>query len=291
MNISQKVVELSQGRIHYKEFGSEHAPTILFVHGLLANSLLWQDVAKELSLDFRCITPDWPLGSHSEPMKRNADVSPQGMIQIILEFIDHLNLKEVILAGNNSGGALAQMMVAAHPEKIEKLILTSCDAYDIWLPRKFKPSEIAARIPGGLFLIANIIKYPKFRSLPSAYGWLIKHLKCMPKEISDAFALPLSSSAGIRRDCGKFLRGISPKLTLEAAKHFEKYNKPVLVAWSRQDLLFPKELAEKLRQQFNDSKLVFIDDAYTFSAIDNPDQLTNEIRIFLQGSSTREATP
>jgi len=282
MNINQKAVELSQGRIHYKEFGNEEAPAILFVHGFLANSLLWQDVAKGLSQDFRCITPDWPLGSHSEPMKPDANVSPQGMIQIILEFIDHLNLNEVILVGNNSGGALAQMMVATHPERIEQLILTSCDAYDIWLPREFKTSEIAAFIPGGLFVIANVIKFfPKARHQTVAYGWLSKR---MPKETSDSFALPLSSSPGIRRDCGKFLRAISPKLTLEAAKHFDKFNKPVLIAWSHEDRLFPIEHANKLHQQFHNSKLVFIEDSYTFSGIDNPNQLTNEIRIFLKGA-------
>lgn len=281
MNISQKVVELSQGRIHYKEFGSEHAPTILFVHGLLANSLLWQDVAKGLSQDFRCLTPDWPLGSHLEPMKPNADVSPFGMVQIILDFLDHLNLKKVILVGNNSGGALAQMMVATHPERIEKLILTSCDAYEIWLPGKFKSSEIAAFIPGGLLLTANLIKYPIFRHTSYVFGGLSKYMSI---EISDSFALPLSSSAGLRRDYGKFLRTLSPKLTLEASKHFDKFHKPVLIAWSSEDRFFPIENANKLHQQFNDSKLVFIDDAYTFSAIDNPDQLTNEIRTFLQGS-------
>jgi pimeloyl-ACP methyl ester carboxylesterase len=89
-------------------------------------------------------------------MKPDADVSPQDMIQIILEFIDQLNLKEVNLVGNNSRGALAQMMVATHPERIEKLFLTSSDTYDKRLPRDFKTSEIAAFIPGGLFLIATI---------------------------------------------------------------------------------------------------------------------------------------
>lgn len=275
MSMNQKVVELSQGRIHYKEFGNEEAHAILFVHGLLANSLLWQDVAKGLSQDFRCITPDWPLGSHSEPMKPDADVSPQGMIQIIFEFIDHLNLKEVTLVGNNSGGALAQMMVAAHPERIDKLILTSCDAYDIWLPYPFKLIEIFAFVPGVLFLISKLMKCPKFRGFRGLS-------KRMPKKTSDSFALPLSSSAGLRRDYGKFLRALSPKLTLEAAKHFDKFNKPVLIAWSHEDQFFPIEHANKLHQQFHDSKLIFIEDSYTFSAIDNPTQLTNEIRIFLK---------
>jgi len=102
----------------------------------------------------------------------------------------------------------------------------------------------------------------------------------MPKETSDSLALPLSSSPGISRDCGKFLRAISPKLTLEAAKHFDKFNKPVLIAWSHEDRLFPIEHANRLHQQFHNSKLVFIEDSYTFSGIDNPNQLTNEIRIF-----------
>jgi pimeloyl-ACP methyl ester carboxylesterase len=121
------------------------------------------------------------------------------------------------------------------------------------------------------------MKWPKFRG----FGGLSKR---MPKETSDSFALPLSTSAGLRRDYGKFLRAISPKLTLEAAIHFNNFNKPVLIAWSHEDQFFPKAHANRLHQQFHDSKLVFIEDSYTFSAIDNPTQLTNEIRIFLQGT-------
>src|SRR5947199_9664500 len=105
----QRELQLPQGTISYRERGS--GEPIVFVHGLLVNGDLWRKVVPELAKDFRCITPDWPLGSHEIPMNRDADLTPTGLAKLIADFLAALELENVTLVGNDTGGALAQIAV------------------------------------------------------------------------------------------------------------------------------------------------------------------------------------
>src|SRR5437773_12372991 len=122
----RKEVSLASGTIRYRERGS--GEPIVFVHGLLVNGDLWRNVVPELSKDFRCITPDWPLGSHELPMSPDADLSPPGVAKIVADFIAALELEDVTLVGNDTGGAVCQLVVTEYPDHIARLVLTSCDA-------------------------------------------------------------------------------------------------------------------------------------------------------------------
>src|SRR5260370_26828602 len=102
-------IELEQGTVHYRDRG-EGRP-IVFVHGLLVNGLLWRKVTAALEPQFRCIAPDWPLGSHPEPLAAGADASPRGVAQLIADFLEALALDDVTLVANHTGGALPQPLV------------------------------------------------------------------------------------------------------------------------------------------------------------------------------------
>src|SRR6187431_3451552 len=101
----EKEVQLPQGTIRYRERGT--GEPIVFVHGALVNADLWRKVVPELAKDFRCITPDWPLGSHEVPMNADADLTTAGVAQLINDFLVALDLENVTLVGNDSGGALS----------------------------------------------------------------------------------------------------------------------------------------------------------------------------------------
>ena len=57
-----KELRLPQGTVRYRDVGSGSGPPIVFVHGLLVNSLLWRKVVPSLAGERRCIVPDLPLG-------------------------------------------------------------------------------------------------------------------------------------------------------------------------------------------------------------------------------------
>ena len=122
----EKQVQLPQGTIDYRERGT--GEPIVFVHGALVNADLWRKVVPALAKDFHCIAPDLPLGSHTRPLPADADLSPNGAAKLIADFIESLGLDNVTLVGNDTGGALCQLVVTRHPQRIGRLVLTNCDA-------------------------------------------------------------------------------------------------------------------------------------------------------------------
>src|SRR2546423_11055581 len=104
-------VELTAGTIRYRDTGQ--GPAIVFVHGLLVDGTLWRKVVPSLEDRFRCIVPDWPLGSHTVPMKPSADLTPPGIARLFAEFLERLDLRDVTLVANDLGGALTQILMAS----------------------------------------------------------------------------------------------------------------------------------------------------------------------------------
>ncbi|HEY2438549.1 MAG TPA: alpha/beta hydrolase, partial [Solirubrobacteraceae bacterium] len=233
-------VQLTQGTIRYRELGA--GQPIVLVHGLLTNGELWRDVAPRLADDFRVIVPDWPLGSQQIPLDPRADLSPLGLAQIIADFLSALDLEDVVLVGNDTGGAISQLVAVHHPDRVGRLVLTPCDAYENFLPPAFRPLQALARVPGSVFLLAQTLRPSAARRLPLAYGWLMKR----PDDaLTGAWLEPARRSGAIRREVASILKGISARYTLQAAERFGDFTKPVLIAWAPEDRFFKLRYAER----------------------------------------------
>src|SRR5215204_4429247 len=138
---------LPQGLVHYIDSGGGRP--VVFVHGYLMGGDLWDRLAAELApRGYRCIAPTWPLGAHREPMAPGADLTPTGLAALIASFIAALALEDAVLVGNDSGGALSQIVAAEYPDAIGALVLTNCDAFGNFPPSFFKALVPAARVPG-----------------------------------------------------------------------------------------------------------------------------------------------
>jgi pimeloyl-ACP methyl ester carboxylesterase len=268
-------VRLSQGTISYRELGT--GEPIVLVHGLLTNGELWRDVAPRLAADFRVIVPDWPLGSQKIPLNAGADLSPPALARLIADFLSALELENVTLVGNDTGGAICQLVAVNHPERVGRLVLTPCDAYENFLPPAFRPLQVLARIPGSVYVIAQSLRPPAARRLPLAYGWIMKR---RDDELTAAWLEPVRTSRAIRREVASILKGISPRYTLEAAERFAEFKKPVLIAWAPEDRFFKLRYAERLAAAFPDARLELIEDSYTFVSLDQPERTAELIAAF-----------
>jgi pimeloyl-ACP methyl ester carboxylesterase len=274
--LEQREVQLAQGTIRYRELGV--GKPIVLVHGLLTNSLLWADVAVALAGEFRVIAPDWPLGAHELPLHPGADLTPPGLALLIADFLTALDLEDVTLVGNDTGGALCQLVAVDHPERLGRLVLTPCDAYENFLPPMFRPLQWFARVPGAPWLIANLLR-PRFaQRLPNTFGWLSK--RPLDVQVAKAFLGPLQSDRRIRREVAALLRGISNRYTQEAARRFVAFGKPVLLAWAPEDRFFKLHHAERMAAAFPDARLERIEDSYTFVSIDQPGRTAELIADF-----------
>jgi pimeloyl-ACP methyl ester carboxylesterase len=272
-----RAVDLPQGTIRYRELGS--GEPVVFVHGLLVNGDLWRKVVPPLSRHCRCIVPDLPLGSHEIALKEDADLSPSGLAQLLSDFLAALDLERTTLVANDAGGALTQIVMTESAERIGRVVLTDCDSYDAFPPRFFRPLHWGAHVPGFLFLIGQLLQLRWFQRLPIAYGWLAKY--SVAPETLASYVGSIATSAAIRRDLGKVLKGTSARYTLQAARKFPQFDKPVLVAWARQDRFFPLRYAHAHHKAFPNARLELIEDCYTFVPEDQPERLAALIEEFL----------
>lgn len=283
MESHETAVELASGTIHYREFrgpaASEDTP-IVFVHGVFANGLLWRDVAPALATHRRCLVPDWPLGAHRAPMRADADLTVPGLARLVAEFLDALELRDVVLVGNDSGGAIAQLVAVRHPARVGRLVLTPCDAFEVFPPAMFSYLSYVPRVPGLTALLAkSMLAVPALRKLPIAFGWLSQ--RPLPDDVLDAFVRPAAQSAGVRRDLGKFLRSVDPAHTLEAARGLGSFRGASLVLWAPENRFFPMALAERLTQTLPDARLVEVPGAGVFASLDQPEAVARAIEDFL----------
>jgi len=282
----RKVLDLPGERsIAYFEAGSG-AP-IVFVHGLLVNANLWRKVVERLSPDFRCITLDLPLGSHTLPMPDGADLAPPAVANMVADAIEALGLEDVTLVGNDSGGAMSQMLVTTRPERIGRLVLTSCDYRDQFPPAIFAYFGPAARIPGALKLLFAPMRFRAPRYLPFAFGWLVK--RRIDLDAENSYVFPVGVIRGVDADVKKFIKGVDKADLNRAADRLGEFDKPALIAWSREDKLFKPAHAERLAADLPNSRLEWIDDARTFSMEDNPAQLAERIASFVREPAPQAA--
>ena len=269
-------VELTAGTLSFRDTGTG-AP-VVFLHGLFTDSTLWRGVIERLQDTHRCLAPDLPLGSHTHPLTDSADLSPYGIAALVAEFLDRLDLHDVLLVGNDTGGAIAQLVAVRHPERLGGLVLTSCDAFDNFLPTMFRPLQYVARVPGLIGVLFQALRLRPLRRLPMAYGLLTK--RPTPSSVVDAWLRPVQRDPGVRRDAERFLRNIDPRFTAEAARGLTGFTKPVVLAWASEDRVFPPDHARRLAAVLPAARIDWIDDSYSFVPEDQPSRVADVIRSF-----------
>jgi pimeloyl-ACP methyl ester carboxylesterase len=272
---------LSAGTIHYEEYGSAGSRPIVFIHGYGMGSSLWRPLAKRLGgWGSRCLVPTWPLGAHSEPMREGADQTMEGIAALVAEFLDALDLDDVMLVGNDTGGAIAQIVATTTPERLGGLVLTSCDAFEHFPPggiftaliraAKFAPTFWAAIAP----LRTRTVRQRGYGELAHA-------------DIDDLvreWVEPSLTNSRVREDLRRFTASLHTQTMLDAGARLHQFTKPALIAWSADDTFFAVEDGRRLADALPDSRFELIEGARTFSMIDQPDALAELIAEFAGAS-------
>lgn len=280
--MAEQWVETPQGAIEVREVGAGRP--VLLVHGLLVDGTFWDDVVERLSADdgLRLLVPTLPLGSHRRAMRPGTDLTPPGLARILADLIRALDAGPVTVVSADTGTALAQLLLAAEPELVEAAVLASGDAYDHFLPPIAKPVSWNAYLPGGLRLVGLSMRRPWLANLPLGFGWLTR--RGVTREQGRRWSAPILGDAGVRRDTRAVLRGIHRRHTNAAAERLRDVDVPVLLAWSDDDRVFPRRLAERLAATLPDARVATVPDSRAFSALDNPDALVALIREALLSS-------
>jgi pimeloyl-ACP methyl ester carboxylesterase len=243
-----RTVQTASGLISYTEQGA--GPVALFVHGVLLNGYLWRHQLDDLSNIRRCIAVDLLAHGDTE-IAPDQDVSVTANAKMLREFLDALNIDQVDLVGNDSGGGIAQIFAALYPERVRSLTLTDCDTHDNWPPEAFKPF-LAMAAGGGLRGALETMLADKgvYRS-PQALGPAYEH----PEQLSDdsiaRYLRPLVKTEQRTRDLERFLAAFDNKHTLAIEAKLKRLEAPTLIVWGTDDVYFDLKwshwLAENIR--------------------------------------------
>lgn len=262
-------VVLDQATISYRVLGPEDSPhpPVVFVHGILVDSRLWDRVADGLaSRGFRCHLPDWPLGSHTIPVNDGAELSPRAVATMIRDFVEKLGLSDVTLVGNDTGGGLCQLVVDAYPDLAGRLVLTNCDAFDKFPPFPFTLVFALLRGPRSIKVLLEQMRIKALRHSPLGFGLLVTP----DPQLTASWLEPARTDVRIRRDLARLLRAVAKTDLTDVSTRLPRFTKPVTIVWGQRDRAFTPALGRRLAALFTNSTLIEVPEARTFVSLDAP---------------------
>ncbi|MDN5854266.1 MAG: alpha/beta hydrolase [Actinomycetia bacterium] len=273
-------IDLPQGTVSYRAAGPEDSTSspVVFVHGFLVDGSIWSGVADLLAAQgIRSYAPDWPLGAHRIALSPDTEQSPSGVARQILAFIEALDLNDVTLVGNDTGGALIQFMLDADASRVGRVVLTNCDAFDTFPPFPF--NIVFRLIKGERRMKLNLMpmRVRALRHSPIGFGLLANELDPAQSEVWIEASL---TDPDIRRDAVRFLEALDPKDLLDVSTRLNGFDGPVRLVWGTADRSFKPTLGRRLQQAFAHAEFVEVPGARTFVQLDAPGILTDQIAEF-----------
>jgi pimeloyl-ACP methyl ester carboxylesterase len=270
---NRRSIETPAGRIAIVEQGE--GPAALFIHGVFLNADLWNGVIDGVSDLRRCIAPD--LLCHGYTGERpDADVSFAGQARALVDLLDALDVGRVDLVGNDSGGAIAQILAARHPDRIRTLTLTNCDVHDGWPPPAFMPT-VQAVLGGGLRALLESMRDPTVARAALAVGF--EHPERLSDDTLVGFVGPLLASDDRVASLERFFRAMDCAQTVEVEPLLRRLEAPTLVVWGTGDVFFDVEWARWLCDTIAGARpLVELPGAKLFFPQERPARFAAELR-------------
>lgn len=270
-------IELPQGALKYRAFGPEDsaAPPVVFLHPILADGRLWTPVAERLAERGICsYAPDWPLGSHTLPLRDATEPSPATIAQMVRDFLAALDLREVTLVGNDTGGALVQYVLDSGEDRVARAVLMNCDAFDSFPPFPFTLTLAPLKFAPMVRVLGSLMASTRLRHSALGFGLLSQNL---PADLTRSWLAPSGWDPGVRRDLVALLRSLRPSELLDISTRLDRVKIPVTVMWGMADRAFRPSLGRRLAAAFADAEWVEVPGARTLLAIDAPEEVVDAI--------------
>ena len=213
------------------------------------------------------------------PLREGTDLSLPGLARIVADLLEALELEHVAIVAIDTGGAVSQWLVGHHPERIGRLVLTSCDAFEKFPPTPQRYLELAGRVPALMWVVAWSVQFKAIQRLPTAYGWVTS--APIEPAVMRSYTDPVREDAGVRRDLAELLKAVDTRYTFEAAESLTGFDKPALVLWADGDKIFPREHGRRLAELLPQGRFELVLESRTFIPEDQPERLIARVRQFL----------
>jgi pimeloyl-ACP methyl ester carboxylesterase len=284
------MITLPHGAVHYREQDPADAatPPVVFVHGILVNGTLWSGVADALATQgVRSFAPDLPLGSHRHAVGAEADQSPRGVARQVIALLEALDLHDVTLVGNDTGGAICQYLLDTDGSRIGRLVLTNCDAFEQFPPPSLRRFIELVTRPAALAGAAQAMRSTRFRHGRFGFG---PFANSFDADVTAAWVEPARTDERVRDDLVRFARAIDPDDLVAVGGRLQTFGGPVRLVWGTADPYFTLDLARRIQVAFADASIVEVDGARTFVPLDAPDVVADEIVALTRGGSRLAAS-
>ncbi|TRW84781.1 alpha/beta hydrolase [Mycolicibacterium sp. 018/SC-01/001] len=274
-----RTVDTHAGPVQVREEGDPEGPPVVLLHGLLMNDTQWDLVLPHLPGHCRYLLPVLPMGGHRIPMRAEADLTLPGMVDIVADVLDALDLTDVTLVVSDWGGPL-HLTAAGRDERIGRLVVCPSEAFDNFPPGwPGRVAWLASRTTGTVALALRQLRVEWFRRQYLVFGMMAK--RPVPQPIFTDWTAHALSDKDIRRDLVKYCRTRFDKQQLIAAtKQLAAFDRPALILWSDNPVM-PVDHARRLAELLPAGRLEMIDDAYVLVMLDQPERTAAALARFL----------
>jgi pimeloyl-ACP methyl ester carboxylesterase len=281
---SRRDADVESGRIAFFEKG--HGPVAIFVHGVPLNGYHWRNVIERVQHRRRCMAIDL-MGLGYTEIGPTQDVSFPMQARMIAEVMNALEIETVDLIGNDSGGAIAQIFAAHHPERLTSLVLTNCDVHDGWPPPQVLPIMQHARKGTLAPIFQPMLDRPDLARQRHARGESVPLFRSyadpnvLTDEIIRLYLQPLLSSQQRIEAFQRYWLGFDNAHTVAVHSALKSLQVPTLIVWGLKDIFFDITWAYWLKDTIPGAKRVIeVADARLFIPEDRPDSLTGPMLQF-----------
>ena len=273
----RRYADTDSGRIAYIEQGS--GSVALFIHGVPLNGFHWRHVIAQLRESRRCIALDL-MGLGYTEIGPAHDVSFTAQARMMVQFLDALGIEQVDLVANDSGGAIAQIFTAHHPERVRTLTLTNCDVHDNWPPEAIAPQIEAARKGVLIDALTQYLDDPEGRCTRFARAYADPGV--LTNEVYRVYIDPLRANEQRRDNFHRYWLAFDNRQTVAIEPLLHKLRMPTLIVWALDDIFFGVQWAHWLKKTIPGvERLVEVPGAKLFFPEDRPHALVGPLRSFL----------
>lgn len=273
-----RIADTPSGRIGYVERGT--GPVALFVHGVLLNGWFWRHQLEQLGDLRRCIAPDLLAHGRTE-IQADQDVSVTANAHMLAQLLDSLDLHQVDVVGNDSGGGISQIFAAMYPERVRSLTLTNCDTHDNWPPTAFQPFVKLVHDGGLPGLLSAMMKDKNVYRSPQALGPAYERPEAVTDTTIEAYLSPHVRSPQRTRDLERFVNAFDNRHTVHVEAGLRALEAPALIVWGDDDVYFDVKWSQWLADTLaGPTRRVVLKGARIFFPEERPSQLNEQLRAF-----------
>jgi pimeloyl-ACP methyl ester carboxylesterase len=263
------------GEISYRDQG--RGEVALFVHGVFLNGHLWRTLIDAVGDVRRCLAIDL-LGHGQTTMRAGEDLSFTTQAAMIVSFLDACGIDQVDLVANDSGGGIAQIVAAHHPDRLRSLTLTNCDVHDGYPPPRFAGMRRLTERGGlGRYLrrMLDDVEFARSHGLGAGY----EDPERLSEEDLQAYLAPLVATPRAINDLERFITTMDPVHNVIVEPLLRRLNVPTLIVWGTADIFFDVGWAYWLRETIPGAReVVELADARLFFPAERPGELARLLR-------------